>query len=352
MAKWRVIFPAMAGAGMVLPLGAWAQDGPVTGLSSGIGGLQATLENVYNTMMVHCGELIGIGQGLAGFGALLYISYRVWGRIARAEAIDVFPLLRPFAFGLLLIFYTPFIGGVNALLQPTVSGTAALVSDANAAITTLLQQKEAALEQSTDWQMYVGPDGGGSMEKWEQYSGEAETGVFSGLTNAVKFQLARISYNFRNGVKVVLSEVLQIVYEAAALCINTLRTFELLLLAILGPLVVGLSVFDPFRDAFSAWLGRYINVFLWLPVANIFGSLCGQIQAEMIKVDIAQSQASGSTAFSSTDVAYIIFLIIAIIGYFCVPSITNHIIHVFPSGGGAFLVRFSVICVPSLFDQG
>jgi conjugative transposon TraJ protein len=341
MTKWRVILPVLAGVGMVLPVGVKAQDGPVTSLSSGIGGLQNTLENVYNTMMVHCGELMGIGQALAGFGALLYISYRVWGHMARLEPIDVYPLLKPFGLGLLIALYPGFIGVLNGLLQPTVSGTAALVNDANAAITTLLQQKEAALEQSTDWQMYVGSDGSGSMEKWEQYSGEAETGVFSGLTNAVKFQLAKISYNFRNGVKVVLSEVLQILYEAAALCINTLRTFELLLMAILGPLVIGLSVYDPFRQALSAWLGRYINVFLWLPVANIFGSLCGQIQAEMIKVDIAQIQASGSTAFSSTDVAYIIFLIIAIIGYFCVPSITNHIIHLFPSGGGSLTSKVS-----------
>jgi conjugative transposon TraJ protein len=341
MAKWRVIVPALAGVGLVVPLGVCAQDAPITGLSTGIGGLQATLENVYTSMMAHVGELMGVGQALAGFGALLYISFRVFGHLARAEAIDVFPLLRPFGLGLLISLYPAFIGATNGLLQPTVSGTAALVDDANAAITTLLQEKEAALEQSTDWQMFVGPDGSGSESKWEQYSGDAETGVFSGLTNAVKFQLAKISYNFRNGVKVVLSEVLQIVYEAAALCINTLRTFELILMAILGPLVIGLSVFDPFRQVFSAWLGRYVNVFLWLPVANIFGSLCGQIQAEMIKVDIQQIQASGSTAFSSTDVAYIIFLIIAIIGYFCVPSITNHIINVFPSGGGALLSKVS-----------
>jgi conjugative transposon TraJ protein len=341
MRKWGGKVLSIAISGIVSPVISQAQDGPITSLSSGIGSLQTTLENVYNTMMVHCGELMGIGQALAGFGALLYICYRVWGHLARAEPIDVFPLLRPFGLGLLIALYPGFIGVINGVLQPTVSGTAALVDDANAAITVLLQQKEAAIEQSTDWQMYVGPDGSGNESKWEQYSGEAETGVFSGLTNAVKFQLARISYNFRNGVKVVLSEVLQIVYEAAALCINTLRTFELLLMAILGPLVIGLSVYDPFRSALSAWLGRYINVFLWLPVANIFGSLCGQIQAEMIKVDIAQIQASGSTAFSSTDVAYIIFLIIAIIGYFCIPSITNHIINVFPSGGGALLNKLS-----------
>ncbi len=291
--------------------------------------------------MSHCGELVGIGQGLAGFGALLYICYRVWGHLARGEAIDFYPLLRPFALGLLLSVYPYFIAVVEGVLQPTVTGTAALVDDANVAIARLLQQKEAALEQSTDWQMYVGPNGSGSEEKWEQYSGDADSGPISGLSNAIKFQLAKISYNFRNGVKVVLSEVLQILYEAAALCINTLRTFELVLLAILGPLAVGLSVFDPFKQTMSAWLGRYVNVFLWLPVANIFGSLCGQIQAEMIKLDIQQIQASGSTAFGSTDVAYMIFLIIAIVGYFCVPSITNHIINVFPSGGGALLNKVS-----------
>ena len=331
MVKGKAILLVAAGV-MVWPLGVWAQDAPVTGLSTGIGGLQTTLENVYSTMMAHCGELMGVGQGLAGFGALLYCSFRIFGHLARAEAVDVYPLLRPFGLGLLIFFYPAFLGALNSLLQPTVSGTAALVDDANAAITVLLQQKEAALEQSTDWQMYVGPDGGGSLEKWEQYSGDAETGAFSGLTNAVKFQLAKMSYNFRNGVRAALSEVLQIVYEAAALCINTLRTFELLLMAILGPLVMGLSVYDPWRTALSAWLGRYVTVFMWLPVANIFGSLCGQIQAEMIKVDIQQIQSTGSTAFNQTDVAYMIFLIIAIIGYFCVPSITGRIIHLVSSG--------------------
>ncbi len=74
----------------------------------------------------------------------------------------------------------------------------------------------------------------------------------------LNLQLAKISYNFRNGVKVVLSEVLQLVYEAAALCINTLRMpFELILLAILGPLVIGLSdSFDPFKQVLSALVGK------------------------------------------------------------------------------------------------
>ena len=334
MKKCVWLTPLLAGVGMCLPGVLWAQDFPVSGVSSEIHGLQAVLEGVYNSMMVHCGELIGIGRGLAGLGSLLYISYRVWGHLARAEAIDFFPLLRPFALSLVITLYPQFIGVLNGILQPTVTGTAALVNDANAAITALLHQQE----QSVEWQMYVGDDGHGDESKWEQYSGEASSGAFSGLTNAVKFSLDRIGYQFHNMVMVALSKVCEVMYEAAALCVNTLRTFDLVLLAILGPLVLGLSAFDGFRHVLSAWLARYINVFLWLPVANIFGSLCGQIQVEMIRMDMASGQ-----TFGATDTAYIVFLIIASIGYFCIPSFTNHIINVFPSGGGAHLGKVTAL---------
>ena len=56
-------------------------------------------------MIVNCSELIGVGRGIAGFGALCYISYRVWGHIARSEPIDFYPLLRPFAIGLAITLF-------------------------------------------------------------------------------------------------------------------------------------------------------------------------------------------------------------------------------------------------------
>jgi len=147
--------------------------------------------------------------------------------------------------------------------------------------------------------------------------------------------MAKTSYNMRNSVKVWLSEILQVLFESAALCINTVRTFYLIILAILGPLAFGLCVFDGFGHIIRDWLARYINVFLWLPVANLFGTLISQIQQEMIKLDIAQVNASGQTSFGPTDTAYLVFLILSIAGYFTVPSITNYII----SGGGIGLRR-------------
>lgn len=306
-----------------------------------IQGLQAVLNTIFQTMLGKSGELIGVGQGIAGFAALWYIAYRVWGHIARAEAVDVFPLLRPFAIGIALAVYPNIVGLINGVMQPVVDGTSALATDSNAAITSLLAQKEALVEQGAEWQMFVGPDGSGSLDKWEQYTGNTDNGVASGfgLTNWVKFEMAKASYNLKNSFKVILSQFLEILFQAAALCINTARIFYLIVLAIVGPLVFGLSVFDGFKHLIGAWLAKYIHIFLWLPVANIFGSLIGQIQEEMLKIDIAQLQASGQTWFGPTDAAYMVFLLMGIVGHFTVPSITKNIIEV--SVGGSHLRKIS-----------
>jgi conjugative transposon TraJ protein len=304
-------------------------------IAGDIGSLQDVLKQAYDTMIVHCGELIGIGQAIAGFAALWYIGSRVWQHIARAEPVQVYPLLRPFGIGIAIMLFPHVIGLINGVMEPTVAGTKSMAQDANKAVAVLLQQKQEALQRSNDWQMYVGPDGGGDLDKWEELSGEADSGVFSGISNRVKFLMSKQSYNMRNSVKVWLSEILQVLFESAALCINTVRTFYLIILAIFGPLAFGLCVFDGFGHIIRDWLARYINVFLWLPVANLFGTLISQIQQEMIKLDIAQVNATGQTSFGPADTAYLVFLILSIAGYFTVPSITNYII----SGGGIGLRR-------------
>jgi conjugative transposon TraJ protein len=153
--------------------------------------------------------------------------------------------------------------------------------------------------------------------------------------------MAKASYNFRNSIKEWMSEVLQVLFQAAALCINTLRTFQLIILAILGPLVFGIAVFDGFQHTLTVWMARYINVFLWLPVANIFGAVIGKIQEKMLQLDIQQVQDYGDTFFSSTDVAYLIFMIIGIVGYFTVPSVANYIVHA--GGGNTLLYKVSTL---------
>ncbi len=61
----------------------------------------------------------------------------------------------------------------------------------------------------------------------------------------------------------------------------------------------------------------------------------GKIQENMLKEDLHQIATNGDTFFSTTDTAYLIFMIIGIIGYFTVPSVANYIVH---AGGGNTLL--------------
>ena len=56
--------------------------------------LHTVLEGLYDGMMPLCEDMLDIGKGLAGLGALFYVASRVWQSLAMAEPIDVYPLLR------------------------------------------------------------------------------------------------------------------------------------------------------------------------------------------------------------------------------------------------------------------
>ena len=108
-------------------------------------------------------------------------------------------------------------------------------------------------------------------------------------------------------------QALELVYNAASLVIDTLRTFILIVLSILGPIVFGIAVWDGLGGSLSAWFARYISVYLWLPVSSILTALLTKIQVLMISEDIAELQnpgtsltpATGTTSSSSLLVSWV-----------------------------------------------
>jgi conjugative transposon TraJ protein len=336
----RIIMILISGA--VIPNFCFAQGGFADEIQS----LHSVLEQLYTDMLPLCGELIGVGRGIAGFAATWYIASRIWKHIANAEPVDFYPLFRPFVLGFAVLIFPSVIALINGVMQPTVTGTQAMVTNSDQAITRLLLMKEQAIKKTIYWQMYVGPNGNGDRDKWYKYNyGDESEGWFDGVGNDIKFAFAKFSYNFRNSVKQWMSEVLKILFEAASLCIDTIRTFYLIVLAILGPLVFGIAVFDGFQHTLTIWIARYLNIFLWLPVANIFGAIMGKIQENMLKLDILQINSSGDTFFSTADTAYLIFMLIGIVGYFTVPSVANYIIHA--GGSNTLLYKVSTLASSS-----
>jgi conjugative transposon TraJ protein len=333
MEKWKRA-AILAAVGMLLPFYSHAQ-----GVADGMNNLHGILEQLYNEMIPLCSQLIGVGQGIAGFAATWYIASRVWRHIANAEPIDFYPLFRPFVLGFCILIFPSVLAMINGVMKPTVTGTAAMVENSNKALAELLKQKEEAIKNSDLGQIYMSNDGEGDRDKWYRYTYDqdpSEEAWYAGIGNDVRFAMSKAMFSMQSKVKQFISEVLQVLFAAAALCINTLRTFQLIVLAILGPLVFGIAVFDGFQHTLSAWLAKYINVFLWLPVANIFGAIIGKIQEKMVALDIGQIQQNGDTVFSPADMGYLVFMIIGIVGYFTVPSVAGSIVN---AGGSGAMVQ-------------
>lgn len=296
-------------------------------------GLQKVLENLYDQMMPLCSQLIGVAQGIAGFAAAWYIAVRVWHHIANAEPIDFFPLFRPFVIGFCILIFPLVLNLINGILQPTVSATDAIVQNTNQAMNAILDAQKGQLSNPPQGDPTKADD---DPMRWYQYTHPDGPAGPTVSTNPIGDAFASFSISYL--IRKVVGWILDLLFKTAVLCIDTIRTFKLIVLAILGPLVFGLSIFDGFQHTLKHWLARYVNVFMWLPVANIFGAIIAKIQLNM-----AQLQAAGGSTdpfFGDTNTAYLIFLLIAIVGYFSVPSIAGYIIQV---GGHALFSRTSSI---------
>jgi conjugative transposon TraJ protein len=282
--------------------------------------LHQILRNLYTEMLPLCGDMIGVAKGVAGLGALFYVAYRVWKSLASAEPIDVFPLLRPFAIGLCIMFFpTVVLGTINSVMSPVVQGTHGILEGQMTNVEALQQERDdleydARVREGKAWLV--------NDEVYEEQL--SEMGIRQ-LGEEIAMRWEHGMYEIKQWFREVVQDFFEMLFNAAALTIDTLRTFFLVVLAILGPLSFALSVYDGFQSTLTTWISRYVSVYLWLPVADLFSAVLSKIRALMLEQDIALLQ-DPSYSPDGANWIYVIFLIIGIIGYFSIPTVAEWII--------------------------
>lgn len=97
----------------------------------------------------------------------------------------------------------------------------------------------------------------------------------------------------------------------------------------MGPLAFAISVYDGFQSTLTQWISRYISIYLWLPVSDLFSSVLARIQTLMLQKDIEQLSDPNFIPDGSSTI-YVIFMIIGIVGYFTIPTVASWIV----SAGG------------------
>ena len=286
--------------------------------------LHQILRSLYDEMMPLCEDMAGVAKGIAGLGALFDVAYRVWQSLARAEPIDVFPMLRPFAIGLCIMFFpTVVLGTLSGVLSPIVQGTAKMLEAETLDMNEYREQKDKleyeAMKRNPETAYLV------SNEEFDKQLEELGWSPDDLVTMAGMY-IERSMYQMKKGVRDFFRELLELLFQAAALVIDTLRTFFLVVLSILGPIAFAISVWDGFQSTLTQWICRYVQVYLWLPVSDMFSTILAKIQVLMLQSDIERMQADPNFSLDSSDGVYIVFMIIGIIGYFTIPTVSGWII--------------------------
>ena len=286
--------------------------------------LHQILRSLYDEMMPLCEDMAGVAKGIAGLGALFYVAYRVWQSLARAEPIDVFPMLRPFAIGLCIMFFpTVVLGTLSGVLSPIVQGTAQMLEAETLDMNEYREQKDKleyeAMKRNPETAYLV------SNEEFDKQLEELGWSP-EDLVTMTGMYIERSMYQMKKGVRDFFRELLELLFQAAALVIDTLRTFFLVVLSILGPIAFAISVWDGFQSTLTQWICRYVQVYLWLPVSDMFSTILTKIQVLMLLSDIERMQADPNFSLDSSDGVYIVFMIIGIIGYFTIPTVSGWII--------------------------
>lgn len=286
--------------------------------------LHGILGKLYDNMMPLCGGMTSVASAIAGLGAMLYICYRVWKALGSAEPIDLFPLLRPFALGICIVFFQSLVlGGINGILSPIVKGTNRILTGQ----TFSMNEHQAAKDELERQNLARNPETAYLVSDEEFDRQIAELGLSPNDVHTMEVMYEeRACYSLQGWIVKAFRWILEIIFEAASLVIDTIRTFYLVVLSILGPIAFALSVFDGFQATLSQWLARYISVYLWLPVSDLFGAVLTRLQVLSLQRDMELMATDPFYFLDAGNTVYLVFMLIGICGYFTIPSVASWIV--------------------------
>ncbi|GAB2547043.1 hypothetical protein [Spirosoma aerophilum] len=272
--------------------------------------MEAAITTAYTEVQQGMGNLGGVASSIAAIAATLFIGMRVLGQLARAESVDVFPLLRPFAIGFLVLNFTIVTDFLNAMIKPIESVTQNMID----VQTSRIQQ----LEQMRLDKM---------AEKLSQLDQKlSETSMWSSTGQYMSLVIEKLGMYLDQGFDQMLKNLFYALYLAARLVILTTRAFFLIVLTIVGPLSFALAIFNGFQDSHLMWIARYVQISLWFPLANILGTIVTYLQGKVIALQYMELTNNVPEEAQSGELIYMVFMIIATLAYFTVPTISSYVI--------------------------
>lgn len=283
--------------------------------------------NVYNSIIAETGATVAVAQALGACLAIIYIGTHLWKFWASGKQIDIYALLKPIAIALCLTTYTTiFIPALDTITFPLEYITEELrLSDTERAEKKRMQVEEKRKELE-------------SQESAQQDKNESELKFWDIITGAIDTFVQFVKNWAVTGLTWLGLFIFQIIASLVIYCLKAFVICTKAILYLIGPIVLALEILPAFSGVLKKFVLRYINICLYVPVANIIAFFMSNVLIEcyyapileMSTLDFAITTATGGTYGCATNyntiMAGTFVSIIGIILYCCVPKISNWII--------------------------
>ncbi len=324
------------------------------------------LDRILEIAMDYSSVLMTTSQLLCGIAALLYIGSKLWRSWAKGESIDFYAMLRPFATGLMIVFFSGLVFCLDALVNPVVYASEYVRDSAKESVeTSRTEYQQAVLEmrnRKTEYERSRPEEEKEQLGVWKSINRtltelkDSVLGAFETFSSFIFKMLVEISLAIVNVFSVAVVYFYKIYVVTAKI-----------ILVLIGPFSLALSVFPGFNANLKSWIAQYLNVSLYVPICNIIGFVQSMIVSEclyktgtetfnslnvMTMTEDVINQMESAVTMSS--IGAILLGIVAIMLYAHVPTFANWILRGDGSGGLAsfFSVGSAVASAGAVANSG
>lgn len=297
--------------------------------------IMTTLNTIYSTQASSASAdatyIAGIIRIAAAIGALLYIFSHLISQIASNQEINFLPLLRPFIILMIIPFsgsITTAIDGVgNQILARFNSGSkniSAQVAAVNNEMKKRVDEKwDLIRSDPTAYKAVFGTD--------KSEDDAAYFGLGASITN-LKIVLSKAQESIKFEMYALIQSILLALMYMAEAILYLFSIMYRLVLRIGFPIAVCLCIFPGFTSNLAHWFGKYINFALLPAVASMYTNICFKLLLTYLtnyNANEVLAQMGAETAQPEyMGLAFIAIMIMCLLGYTQIPSMTAMLISV------------------------
>lgn len=256
-------------------------------------------EGLYDKIHVLFDVFISDAQALAALFMLLYFGVESYKLMVGDKKLELLPLLRPFALGLVLMFWIPFIDVISYPAEILTAQSKAMFTNQIQEVELLSRQRYALIDSVSIELMTTSveverAESEVTDKSWYEFDID-----FSVIADKVTGMFVYVIGKFKMLFFTMIEYLVITFWQVCVYFVFFLQIIFSGILIILGPLAFAFSILPAFRDAYIQWISRFISVSLYSCIAYIVLSISLVIMQYSLEreIDILNQALSNDAAF-------------------------------------------------------